>query len=262
MGPCSHAVVPGKLMPDPDWCHWTPEVLWKHTAAENPPHLCFLCCPWRALYLSSTLNPFKWVLVPSSTEPKLMCTINSQTRIGRTRSPLHVLLAGKESSVFSKAICKQHGAGREFRAVGNAQPALRAVHANTKCGVTTSWEAWETVLLYLHLYQKHLLNASFRCSRHKAVQNTPTDTLTGILNSSASLQPLNSAGVWKQEESLLCLFFQTVLFFFPPTYKFPQYLHLSKLGGTLGNNCCHYGTCRFLLCSFCSSTFLLLGRTS
>lgn len=63
-----------------------------------------------------------------------------------------------------------------------------------------------------------LLNASFRCSHYKAVQNTPTDTLIGILNSSASLQALNSASVWKQEDSLLCLFFffQTALFFFCP----------------------------------------------
>lgn len=103
-----------------------------------------------------------------------------------------------------------------------------------------------------------LLNASFRCSHYKAVQNTPTDTLIGILNSSASLQALNSASVWKQEDSLLCLFFFFKLRFFFSAQKFPQYLHLPKVRGALGNYCCHYETCRLLHCSSCSSTFLLL----
>lgn len=97
MGPCPRAVVPGELVPAP-WTGATGHLrqvgLWKHTAAEYPPHLCFLCCPWRALHLSSALNSYEQVLLPASAESKPMCTIKNQTTTGGTRSPLHRVLAG------------------------------------------------------------------------------------------------------------------------------------------------------------------------
>lgn len=87
----------------PDWCHQTPEVsgaVRTFSSRKSSPSV-FLMLPLKSivLYLSSALNPYKEVLLPSSTESKLMCTINNQTKIGRTRSRLHVLLAGK--AVFS-----------------------------------------------------------------------------------------------------------------------------------------------------------------
>lgn len=118
--------------------------LWKHRAAKILP----ICASYAALeghyfyHIWILINKFcshpppsqrwcvQWTTNHKQVGAALLCTHHQQ---------------GEQWS--SKA---DHGVGREFQAVENAQPALRAAHANTKYGVTTPWKAWETVLLYLH----------------------------------------------------------------------------------------------------------------
>lgn len=85
----------------PDWCHRTPEVSGavKTLSSRKSSPSVFLMLPLKSIVFIICFESLQGILLPSSTESKLMCTINNQTKIGRTRSQLHVLLAGK--AVFS-----------------------------------------------------------------------------------------------------------------------------------------------------------------
>lgn len=123
----------------PDWCHQTPEVsgaVRTFSSRKSSPSV-FLMLPLKSIVFITCFESLQGSSAPILHRVKAD-VYNKQPKKNRQDQVLTAHAASRESSLFSKAICEQHGVGREFQAVQNAQPALRAAHANTKYGVTTS----------------------------------------------------------------------------------------------------------------------------